>query len=135
MNEQYAALITELNRSFTLDEAQKLLDSCELKEDVRGNLRSQGDGATSILLLLIGKVEIFVGHDGKAQVIGHVEAGKFLGLSALRGIPRNASIRTSEPSVVLEWTLKAFRDLLLQNPSLSEKVLGRSLPTPVEEEH
>ena len=136
MNEQYTALITELNPTFTLPEAQKLLDAGEIKERVQGNVLRQGgaDKATSVLLLLKGKLEVFIMHGSEVKVLTKVDPGTFLGASAVLGIPRNASVRTSEPCVLLEWTLRAFRDLLLQNPPLSEKLLGRSLPAPVEKE-
>ena len=134
MNEQYATLITELNRRITLGEAQELLASSQIKEQAEGTVvLSQGGAATAspVLFLLTGKLEVFMKSEGKTQVLSKVDPGNFLGAQAVLGIPSNASVRTGETSVMLEWSLPTFRNLLLHNPSLSEKVLGKSLPSGV----
>ena len=137
LKEQYAALITGLGRQYGLDEAQQLLDSGEIKQHAGGNVvlpEGSAAKATSVLLLLTGKLEIFITEGSEDRVVGKIDPPYFLGASAVLGIPRNASARTSEPSVVLEWDLTAFRHLLLQNPSLSKSLLGRALSHSSEEE-
>ncbi|HEY8186440.1 MAG TPA: cyclic nucleotide-binding domain-containing protein [Pyrinomonadaceae bacterium] len=133
MNDQYAALITELDPRISLDEAQELIASGQIKEQVQGTVMSQGAPASadSVLFLLTGKFEVFVTLEGKDVVVGKLNPGNFLGAEAVLGRPRNASVRTSGPSVVLEWSLLAFRNLLRHSPSLSEKILEQSLPPAV----
>jgi CRP-like cAMP-binding protein len=55
-------------------------------------------------------------------------------LAMLCGIPRSASVRAKEDSVVLQWPDEAFRTLLLRDPSLSQRIFGRALRNLVEKE-
>jgi CRP-like cAMP-binding protein len=52
----------------------------------------------------------------------------------LCGIPRSASVRAKEDSVVLEWSDDAFRTLLLRDQTLSQEIFGQALLTLVEKE-
>ena len=47
---------------------------------------------------------------------------------------RSASIKTLEPSALLEWQEREFRRLLIGNVFLSQRILGQSLRTLVERE-
>lgn len=63
MNEQYALLITgfPLFQGFTSDGAQILLEYGEVKEYSPGEvLIKEGDGSTFVLLVLTGKMQVFV---------------------------------------------------------------------------
>jgi len=138
MNEQYAeSLITfPLFHGFTVHGAKRLLDAGKVKEHAPGDtLLKEGDTATFVLLVLTGKLEVFVERDGKDLVLTEARPGTVLGeLAVLCGIPRSASIRAKEKSVVLEWSDDAFRVLLLRDPSLSQRIFREALRTLIEKE-
>jgi CRP-like cAMP-binding protein len=138
MNEQYAALITgfPLFQGFTVDGAQMLLDSGEVKEYSPGEmLIKEGDGPTFVLLVLAGKLHVFVERQGRDLVLTDAGPGTILGeLAVLCGIPRSASVRASEKSAVLQWSAAAFRSLLLRDVFLSERIFRESLRTLIEKE-
>ena len=139
MNEEYAVMIPAfpLFRGFTLDGVHMLLDCGEVKELSPGAmLIKEGDGPTFVLLVLTGKFEVFVERHGRDLVLNEVGPGTILGeLAVLCGIPRSASVRASEESAVLQWTAAGFRNLLLRNGFLSERILRESLRTLIEKEH
>jgi CRP-like cAMP-binding protein len=139
MNDKYALLIPTfaLFRGFTLDGAHMLLDCGEVKELSPGvMLITEGDGPTFVLLVLAGKLEVFVERDGRDLVLNEAGPGTILGeLAVLCGIQRSASVRAIEDSAILQWTAAAFRSLLLQNVSLSERIFRQSLRTLIEKEH
>ena len=139
MNDKYALLVPTfpLFRGFTVDGAHMLLDSGEVKELSPGvMLITEGDGATFVLLVLAGKLEVFVERDGRDLVLNEAGPGTILGeLAVLCGIPRSASVRAIEDSAILQWSAAAFRSLLLQNVSLSERIFRASLRTLIEKEH
>jgi CRP-like cAMP-binding protein len=138
MNEQYAELITSfpLFDAFTVHGAQRLLDSGTVKEHAAGEiLLKEGDAANFVLLVLTGNLEVFVVREGRDLVLTESEPGTILGeLAVLCGIPRSASVRAKENSVVLEWSDKAFRTLLLRDQTLSQEIFGQALLTLVEKE-
>jgi potassium-dependent mechanosensitive channel len=138
MNEQYTELITgfPLFHGFTVHGARRLLEAGEIKEHVPGKvLLKEGDAASFVLLVLAGKLEVFVERGGKDLVLTQAAPGTILGeLAVLCGIPRSASVRASERSVALEWSNEAFRTLLLRDPSLSHRVFREALRTLLDKE-
>ena len=85
--------------------------------------------------MLTGKLEVYVEREGQALVLTDADPGTILGeLAMLCGIPRSASVRAKEKSVVLEWTDEAFRTLLLRDQTLSQQIFGQALLTLVEKE-
>jgi CRP-like cAMP-binding protein len=138
MNERYAVLITgfPLFKGFTVDGAQMLLDSGEVKECSTGEvLLKEGDSPTFVLLVLAGKMQAFVERQGRDVVLTDAGPGTILGeLAVLCGIPRSASVRASEQSAVLQWSAAAFRNLLLRDAFLSERIFRESLRTLIEKE-
>jgi CRP/FNR family transcriptional regulator/CRP/FNR family cyclic AMP-dependent transcriptional regulator len=138
MSEQYSELITTfpLFHGFTTDGANRLLNSGEVKQVAAGDvLLNEGDSADFVLLLLTGKLEVFVNRNGKDVVLTETNPGTVLGeLAVLCGIPRSASVRASDDSAVLEWSDEAFRTLLLRDPHLSQRIFGQILRTLVEKE-
>jgi CRP-like cAMP-binding protein len=138
MNEQYAELITSfpLFDAFTVHGAQRLLNSGTVKEHAEGAvLLKEGDNSDFVLLVLTGKLEVYVEREGRALVLTDTNPGTILGeLAMLCGIPRSASVRAKENSIVLEWSDEAFRTLLLRDHTLSQQIFGQALLTLVEKE-
>jgi CRP-like cAMP-binding protein len=138
MNENYAELITTfpLFKGFTRNGAKRLLDAGVVKDHTAGQvLLREGDSSDFVLLVLSGKLEVFVERGGKDLVLTEANPGTILGeLAMLCGIPRSASVRAKADSAVLEWPDEAFRTLLLRDPSLSQRIFGQALRTLVEKE-
>jgi CRP-like cAMP-binding protein len=138
MNEQYAEMITRfpLFQGFTLHGAQMLLDCGEVKEYSPGEvLLKERDSPTFVLLVLTGKMQVFVERQGRDLVLTDAGPGTILGeLAVLCGIPRSASVRASERSAVLKWSATDFRKLLLSDVFLSERIFRESLRTLIEKE-
>jgi potassium efflux system protein len=131
MNEQYAKLITgfPLFHGFTVHGTQRLLDEGEIKEYAPGEvLIREGDPPAFVSLVLTGNLEVFVEREGKHLVLTEARPGSILGeLAVLCGIPRSASVRASENSVVLQWSADTFRAMLIRDPSLSEHIFEEAL--------
>jgi CRP-like cAMP-binding protein len=138
MNEQYAALIVDfpLFRGFTLEGAQMLLEAGEVKEHASGQVvLREGDAATFVLLVLRGTMQVFVERRQRDLVLNDAGPGTILGeLAVLCGIPRSASIRAGENTTVLQWSATTFRNLLLRDAFLSERIFRESLRTLIEKE-
>lgn len=138
MAEQYAVLITRfpLFQGFTVDGARMLLECGEVKEFSPGEMLIQeGDEATFVLLVLTGKLEVFVQREGRDLNLLDAIPGTILGeLAVLCGIPRSASVRPIEKSTVLQWSAAAFRSLLLRDGFFSQRIFRESLRTLIENE-
>jgi CRP-like cAMP-binding protein len=138
MHEQYATVITNLPlfKGYTSQGAQRLINSGEVKEHAPGELFfKEGDAANGVLLVLTGKLQVFVERKGRDWVLTDAGPGTILGeLAVLCGIPRSASVRVVEPSTVLQWDSAAFRGLLLKDAFLSERIFRQSLRTLIEKE-
>jgi len=138
MSEQYDVLITgfPLFQGFTSHGAQMLLECGEVKECSSGEVvLKEGDSPIFVLLILTGKMQVFVERQRHDLVLSEAGPGRILGeLAVLCGIPRSASVRASEKSSVLQWSAASFRNLLLQNVFLSERIFRESLRTLIEKE-
>jgi CRP-like cAMP-binding protein len=113
-----------------------LLDCGEVKEFSPGEMViKEGDEPTFVLLVLTGKLQVFVERQGRDLVLTDAAPGAILGeLAVLCGIPRSASVRASEKSAVLQWSAAAFRSLLLRDAFLSQRIFRESLRTLIEKE-
>jgi CRP-like cAMP-binding protein len=113
-----------------------LLDCGEVKEYSPGEVvLNEGDAPTFVLLVLTGKMQAYVQRQQRALVLTDVGPGTIVGeLAVLCGIPRSASVRASEKSAGLQWSATAFRNLLLGNAFLSERIFRESLRTMIEKE-
>ena len=138
MNEQYAEKIVgfPIFQGFTLAGARMLLERGEVKEYFQDEvLFKEGDLPTVVVLVLTGKMHVFVERQGHELVLTDVGPGTILGeLALLCGIPRSASVRASEKSAVLQWSATAFRQLLLGDVYLSQQIFKESLRTLIEKE-
>jgi len=138
MPEEYASVITGLPlfKGYTAQGAQRIISKGELKacnpDEV---LFQEGDAATGVLLVLKGKLQVFVSRHDRQLVLTDAGPGTILGeLAVLCGIPRSASVRVVEPSTVLQWSADAFRGLLLADAFLSERIFRQSLRTLIDKE-
>jgi CRP-like cAMP-binding protein len=138
MDDNYPQLITSfpLFQGFTVNGTNRLLKSGEVTQYASGAvLLKEGDKADFVLLLLTGKLEVFVERNGKHVVLTETHPGTVLGeLAVLCGIPRSASVRAQENSAVLRWSDEAFRTLLLRDPSLSQRIFRDALRTLIDKE-
>ncbi len=102
MYEPYAEMITgfPLFQGLTLHGAQMLLKCGEVKEYSPGAvLFKEGDSPTVVLLVLTGKMQVFVERQRGDLVLTDAGPGTILGeLAVLCGIPRSASVRANEKS-------------------------------------
>jgi CRP-like cAMP-binding protein len=133
MNEQYAELITKfpLFEGHTVPGAQFLLERGEVREHQPDEvLCREDDAAAFVLLVLSGKVQVFVEREGRTLVLTEAGPGTILGeLAVLCGIPQAASLGASEKLTALHWSNEGFRRMLLSNVSLSQRILRQALRT------
>jgi CRP-like cAMP-binding protein len=138
MNESYAELITTfpLFQGFTVHGTQRLVDSGEIKNVAVGEiLLKEGDAADFAVLVLAGRLEVFIERDDHQFVLTEAGPGTILGeLALLCGIPRSASARATEDATVLEWSDETLRTLLLRDRSLAQRIFRETLRTLVEKE-
>ncbi len=86
---------------------------------------SQGDDTDSFYVILQGKVDVFLHNDkGKEIIINTLtEYESFGELAPLGGIPRQASIITTEDSIFGIISRQVFMDTLLTKPSVSMRII------------
>jgi CRP-like cAMP-binding protein len=138
MNESYPELMTTfpLFHGFTVNGTKRLVDSGEIKNVAAGDiLLKEGDAADFAVLVLAGKLDVFIERDGHSFVLTEAGPGTILGeLALLCGIPRSASARATEDTTVLEWSDDTLRTLLLRDRSLAQRIFRETLRTLVEKE-
>jgi CRP-like cAMP-binding protein len=125
-----------LFKGFTANGTQRLIDAGEITRQAPGDvLLREGDTAEFVLLVLTGKLEVFVQREGKDLILTEAGPGTILGeLAVLCGIPRSASVRAKEASSTLRWSDDAFRALLIHDHSLSQRIFSGALRTLVDKE-
>jgi CRP/FNR family cyclic AMP-dependent transcriptional regulator len=86
---------------------------------------SQGDDTDSIYVIIKGKVDVFLHNDkGKEIIINTMGVCESFGeLAPLGGIPRQASIITTEDSTFGVISRQVFMDTLLAKASVSMKII------------
>ena len=138
MHDQYTEMITgsPLFRSLTLEGARMLLESGDVKQyREREIVIREADSPTFVLLVLTGRMQVFIGRHGQDLILNDTGPGGLLGeLAVLCGIPRCASVRAIENAATLQWSSGAFRNLLLREPFLSERIFRESLHGLIEKE-
>lgn len=138
MHEQYSQLITSLPlfKGYTTEGAQRLINSGAIKDHPPGTVVfKEGDAPTCVLLVLAGKLQVYVEREGKELILTDAGPGTIIGeLAVLCGLERAASVRVVEPSSVLEWDDDDFRGLMLKDAFLSQRIFRQSLRTLIEKE-
>jgi small-conductance mechanosensitive channel len=81
----------------------------------------QGEAGSSMFIVIRGEAAVTIEPSG--QEVARVERGGFFGeMSLLTGEPRAATVRTLKDSELLEITVDSFRQFVLANPAVVEKV-------------
>jgi CRP-like cAMP-binding protein len=81
----------------------------------------QGDGGSSLFIVSRGEAVVTI-EPGNREV-ARIPAGGFFGeMSLLTGDPRNATVRTSVDSELLELAVEPFRRFALANPAVVEQI-------------
>lgn len=121
---------------YTPHGAKMLLERGEVRELHAGGLIfKEGDAPDRVLLVLTGKLQVFVERQGRELVLTEAGPGTIVGeLAVLCGIPRSASVRAVETSAVLHFPAATFRSVLLGDAFLSERIFRQSLKTLIEKE-
>lgn len=86
---------------------------------------SQGDDTDSLFVIIQGKVDVFLHNDkGKEIIINTLGQTESFGeLAPLGGIPRQASIITTEDSTFGIISRQVFMDTLLTKPAISMRII------------
>jgi small-conductance mechanosensitive channel/CRP-like cAMP-binding protein len=81
----------------------------------------QGDSGSSMFVVATGEVVVVLEPSG--QEVARTGPGGFFGeMSLLTGAPRNATVRATVDSELLEITGEAFRQFVLANPAAVEQI-------------
>ncbi len=88
---------------------------------------AQGDETDSLYVIVQGKVDVFLQNDkGKEIIINTLtDTDAFGELAPLGGIPRQASIITTEPTTLVVISRQLFMDTLLSKPAISMRIINR----------
>jgi CRP-like cAMP-binding protein len=136
--EPYATMITKfpLFSGFTAHGTRMLLELGAVRKYATGEtFCTEGEAATTALLILSGRLQVFIERKETRLILRDFGPGAILGeIGVTCDVARTASVRASEASEVLEWSAPAFRTLLLRNPLLAEHIHQHSLRTLVETE-
>ncbi|MCT7962287.1 mechanosensitive ion channel [Laspinema sp. D1] len=85
-------------------------------------LFQEGDPGDAFYIVLSGSVEVFVEKINKH--LTNLGAGKFFGeLSLMLGIPRTASVRALEETILFTIHHNAFQSILREHPELAEEIV------------
>jgi CRP/FNR family cyclic AMP-dependent transcriptional regulator len=101
-----------------LEVVAQLADEVDLPEG--RNLATEGATGKEFVVIVEGAADV----RRKGRKINTLGSGDFLGeIALIAGIPRTATVTTTEPSHVLVVTAQAFKQLLRDSPSIQLKVL------------
>jgi len=117
---------TSLFQGFAADDIENVASQVVIRQFPKNTLVvSQGDDTDSFYVILQGKVDVFLHNDkGKEIIINTLgECESFGELAPLGGIPRQASIITTEDSTFGVISRQVFMDTLLTKPSVSMRII------------
>ncbi len=106
----------------------QLIDQLEIQAFDKGELVvKQGDLTDSLYVIIDGRVDVFLRNDkGKEIIINSLGPGDSFGeLAPVGGIPRQASIETTEPAHFAVISRQLFMDGLLVCPGLAMRLIDR----------
>lgn len=88
---------------------------------------TQGDETDSLYIIIHGRVDVFLQNEkGKEIIINTLtQCDTFGELAPLGGIPRQASIITTEESIMAIISRQIFMDTLLIKPTISMRIIDR----------
>ncbi|NNM67747.1 MAG: GGDEF domain-containing protein [Spirochaetales bacterium] len=97
-------------------------------------LFNEGDPGEELFIVESGVLEIFVGlPDGAEMALSRAGAGNFVGeMCLIEKVPRSASCRTLEPSVLLSLRSSDFELFTQNHPVASLRIMNRMLTITVE---
>ena len=79
----------------------------------------QGDPGDKFFIIVHGTVEVVINRDGKEERVSLLDEGDYFGeLALLDGAPRNATVRTTVPTILLSFGRQQFKKLLADEPEL-----------------
>lgn len=98
-----------------------LCSLCEEKEYSPGKvIYLEGDPPDNLYLLLKGRLLVFTEQDGKEVEIELIKRGTFFGIISLfTDEPHSVTVRSIEPSVVIQINKESFKRFLSKNPFLA----------------
>lgn len=117
---------TSLFDGFDADDIENVASQTVIRQFPKNTvIVSQGDDTDSFYVILHGKVDVFLHNDkGKEIIINTLSEGESFGeLAPLGGIPRQASIITTEDSNFGIISRQVFMDTLLTNPTVSMRII------------
>jgi CRP-like cAMP-binding protein len=101
-----------------LEEVAQLADELDLPEG--RNLATEGATGKEFVVIIEGGADV----RRKGRKINTLRSGDFLGeIALIAGVPRTATVTTTQPSRVLVVTAPAFKRLMRDSPSIQLKVL------------
>jgi len=110
------------------DDLQQIIDQLEIQSFGKGELVvRQGDHTDSLYVIIGGRVDVFLCNGkGKGIIINSLGPGDAFGeLAPIGGIPRQASIETTEPSHFAVISRQLFMDSLLTRPQVAMRLIER----------
>ena len=138
MSEEHVAIITGLPlfKGYTKDGARRILNRGEVIQASPAEvLFKEGDPPAFVLLVLSGKLQVYVERKGHKMLLTESGPSTIIGeLAVLCGTQRSASVSVLEPSTILKWDAAAFRELLIRDVFLSERIFRQSLRTLLDQE-
>ncbi len=137
MDARHAELMTTFTmfEGYTAHGITSLVGRGTVRELPAGEiLFREGDPATCVVLVLTGKVDLFVERGAREFSLSEAGPSRLLGeLAVLAGVERVTSARTGEPTVVVEWDANAFRRLIGSDVHLSQRIFRETFRSLVEE--
>lgn len=119
---------TALFEGLQYEDIEQLTDQLVCRQYPKNSLVvTQGDETDSLYVIVTGKVDVFLQNDkGKEIIINSLgPCDSFGELAPLGGIPRQASIKTTEVSELLVISRQLFMDTLLTKPAISMRIINQ----------
>ncbi len=110
------------------DDLAQIIEQLQVQAFDKGELVvRQGDRTDSLYVIIDGRVDVFLCNDkGKEIILNSLGPGDSFGeLAPLGGIPRQASIQTTEPAHLAVISRQLFMDSLLTRPNIAMRLIDR----------